>query len=414
MFKHIRNILFVFIGMVATGYLALVCVYALPIGPIQQNVAEAANIMQMDGSHPELVYGHQDTMLDNLTDSIMLLTAKYERTENIFEEALLNNRITVNGMMDSEIIAAESLGEELEGSTGDYGRYWHGYLLYLKPLLMALNYGQIRYLVGAIQFALLALVLYLFVKMKKEKHVIPFLAAYLFLNPAALSLSLQYFPASVITMIEFVVILFAHKKYKEHPIRWIYHFFIVGCLIAYFDFLTFPLLTLGMPLVFLVTENRKSIKEDVTLFVGSCVAWGIGYAAMWGSKWILGSLLTEKNMIADAIGQVLFRVGATESEVKTSAIEVIMRNIGANKLYLLLTIAVILGIVLYKVIKKQQISLKSVNISVLLCSMLPFMWYVVISNHSYIHYWFTYRILAISVYATLIFVITIFGEKVKG
>ena len=71
MLKHIRNILFIFIGMVAAGYLALVCVYALPTKPISQNVAEASNIMQMDGSHPELIYGHQATMLDNLTDSFI-------------------------------------------------------------------------------------------------------------------------------------------------------------------------------------------------------------------------------------------------------------------------------------------------------------------------------------------------------
>lgn len=413
MLKHIRNILFIFIGIVVVGYLSLVCVYALPTEPISRNVAEASNIMQMDGSHPELIYGHQDTMLDNLTDSIMLLTARYDGAESVFEEALLNNRFTVNGMMDSEIIAAESIGEELEGNAGDYGRYWHGYLLYLKPLLMVLNYGQIRYFVAAVQFALLAFVLYLFVKTNKEKHILPFAVAYLFLNPASLSLSLQYFPASVITMIEFIIILINQEKYKN-PIRWIYHFFVVGCFIAYFDFLTFPLLTLGMPLVFLLVENRKTIKEDITFFIASCVAWGIGYAAMWGSKWILGSLLTKKNMIADAIGQVLLRVGAAENEVKTSAVEAIMRNIGANKLYLLLSVSVCFCIILYKIIKKQKANLKSVNIGVLLCSILPFMWYVVISNHSYIHYWFTYRILAISIYAILIFATTIFCEKKRG
>ena len=30
MFRHIRNIIFIFLGMVLVGYLALVCVYALP------------------------------------------------------------------------------------------------------------------------------------------------------------------------------------------------------------------------------------------------------------------------------------------------------------------------------------------------------------------------------------------------
>lgn len=412
--KHIRNIILILIGMVAAGYLALVCVYALPTGPIQKNVLEAANIMQMDGSHPELVYGHQDTMLDNLTDSIMLLTARYEGTGSVFEEALLNNRFTVNGLMDSEVLAAEATGEKLDGEESSYGRYWHGYLLYIKPLLMMFNYGQIRYLISGIQFTLLAAVLYLFVKKNKEKHVIPFMAAYLFLNPAALSLSLQYFPASVLTMLQFVVILLQEDKYRTNPIRWIYHFFIVGCLIAYFDFLTYPMLTLGMPLIFLLAENKKSLKEDIVLFVGSCSAWGIGYVAMWGGKWILGSLLTKENIIADALESVLLRVGAVENGLQVSALQAIIKNIGANKMCLILLVVVFVVILGFGIWKKWTIALKNVNIGVLLCGILPFMWYIVVSNHSYIHYWFTYRILAISIYAGFVFLMNLFNQSERG
>ncbi len=408
MVKHIRNFLFIFIGMVAAGYLALVGVYALPTEPIQKNVAEAANILQMDGSHPELIYGHQDTMLDNLTDSIMLGTARYEKTENIFTEALLSNRVVVNGMMDSEILAAEASGKALDGNVSSYGRYWHGYLLYLKPLLTILNYGQIRYLIGFLQFSLFAGILYLLVKKNKERHIVPFCVAYLFLNPAALSLSLQYFPASVLTMIQFLIILLQEGKYKNGVIRWIYHFFVVGCLIAYFDFLTFPLLTIGMPLVFLMAENPNKIKENIISFVGSCSAWGIGYAGMWGSKWLLGTIFTRENMLADALGNVLLRVGATETEEKISIIEVLVKNLGANKLCLLASIIVFVCIIVCGLWKYKRINLKELNVGVMLCALLPFAWYVVVSNHSLIHYWFTHRILAISVYAVLLAAFSLF------
>jgi len=411
MFKHIRNILLIFIGMVVAGYLALVCVYALPSGPIQKNVAEAANIMQMDGSHPELIYGHQDTMLDNLTDSIMLLMARYEGTESIFEEALLNNRVMVNGMMDSEVLAAEASGEVLDEEVTSYGRYWHGYLLYVKPLLMIFNYGQIRYLLGGIQLTLLTAVLYLFVKKNKESHIVPFMAAYLFLNPATLTLSLQYFPASVLTMIQFVVILINEDKYKGNYVRWIYHFFIVGCLIAYFDFLTFPLLTLGMPLVFLLAENTTSLRDDLRAFVSSCVAWGIGYGAMWGSKWVLGSLFTKENIIAEALNSVMIRVGAAESEVAISLLEVVMKNINANKMCLILIALVFLCVFIRGIWKKREVYVKHINIVVLLCALLPFVWFTLISNHSYIHYWFTYRILASSVYAVLMVLVKTYEQK---
>lgn len=413
MLKQIRNILLIFIGLVAAGYFALVLVYALPTGPIGENVLEASNIMHIERSHQELIYGHQDTMLDNLTDSIMLGTARYEGKGNVFKESLLSNRIVVNGMMDSEVLGAESQGEELEGRVRGYGRYWHGYLLYLKPLLLVFNYGQIRYLVGMIQFGLFAAVFALMMRKKKEKYIIPFITSYLFLNPAALSLSLQYFPASVITMVQLIILLLSEEKYEEKRIKWIYHFFVIGCLIAYFDLLTFPLLTLGIPLSFLLAESRASVKEDIKSFMGSCIAWAAGYAMMWGSKWILGNLITEENMIKDALGSVLFRIGATESETKTSAIEAVFRNVGANKLYLLTAVIVFLIILGYGLWRNYHLNVKNLKTSLLLCAVLPFAWYVVISNHSYIHYWFTYRILAISIFSILIAVVQLFDQK-KG
>lgn len=414
MLKHIRNILFIFIGMVAVGYLALVCVYALPTKPISQNVAEASNIMQMDGSHPELIYGHQDTMLDNLTDSKMLGIARYNTTKNIFEEALLSNRVSVDGMMDSQIIAEEELEEKLNGEVVSYGRYWHGYLLYLKPLLLVLNYGQIRYFISLVQFALLITILYLFVKKGKERHIIPFAMAYLFLNPATLSLSLQYFSASVITMTQFVILLMCEDKYKTDFMRWIYHFFIVGILIAYFDFLTYPLLTLGMPLVFLFAENKRTLKDSFVIFVGCCAAWGIGYAGMWGSKWVLGTLFTKENMILDALRNVSLRVGVADTSAKISAMEVIAKNVGANKLFLLTALIMFALIAVYGIIKYRIINIYDVNVGIILCAALPIAWYMVVSDHSMVHYWFTYRIIAISIYAMLISAVTVFIKKQKG
>lgn len=411
MMKEVKNLLLMFVGMVVAGYLALVCVYALPTKPIQTNVMEAANILQMDGSHPELIYGHQDTMLDNLTDSIMMNVARFEKEDSIFEEALLNKRVMAHGLMDSELLAEEAAGKIAGDEAVSYGRYWHGYLLYLKPLLMVLNYGQIRYFIGMIQLGLFVSVVYLFVKKNKASHIIPFTAAYFFLNPAALSLSLQYFPASVLTMLQFIMLLLQEEKYREDHKRWIYHFFIVGCLISYFDLLTYPLLTLGMPLTFLLVENRKSIKDSMVRFLESCIAWGAGYGMMWGSKWVLGSLLTKENIIQDAIGNVLIRVGASENEVKVSFVQVIMKNIGTNKLCLLAVVLVFIGIILYGILKKQFTDFRKFDFGVSLCALLPFAWYVVVSNHSYIHYWFTYRILAISIYAIFVGVMKLFEHE---
>ena len=111
-----------------------------------------------------------------------------------------------------------------------------------------------------------------------------------------------------------------------------------------------------------MAENHNSLKEDIKSFMGSCVAWTAGYAMMWGSKWILGTMVTKENMIKDALGSALFRIGATESETKTSAVEAVFRNIGANKLYLLTAVIVficVLGIGLWK---KYRLNMKNVQI----------------------------------------------------
>lgn len=50
--------------------------------------------------------------------------------------------------------------------------------------------------------------------------------------------------------------------------------------------------------------------------------------------------------------------------------------------------------------KDKKMYLK--NIHFLLIAIIPFVWYMVLANHSYVHYWFTYRELAIFIFAILV------------
>ena len=40
----------------------------------------------------------------------------------------------------------------------------------------------------------------------------------------------------------------------------------------------------------------------------------------------------------------------------------------------------------------------------LLVAFAPYIWYLVLSNHSYVHFWFTYRLQAVSITAILLLV----------
>ena len=41
---------------------------------------------------------------------------------------------------------------------------------------------------------------------------------------------------------------------------------------------------------------------------------------------------------------------------------------------------------------------------ILLIGLMPFIWYMILKNHSQIHCWFTYRNLSITVYVILVFI----------
>lgn len=43
----------------------------------------------------------------------------------------------------------------------------------------------------------------------------------------------------------------------------------------------------------------------------------------------------------------------------------------------------------------------------------PFFWYIVFRNHSYIHYWFTYREIGISIFAIGCLLSTFFSTKLS-
>ena len=52
---------------------------------------------------------------------------------------------------------------------------------------------------------------------------------------------------------------------------------------------------------------------------------------------------------------------------------------------------------------------------ILVISIYPILWYIVLANHSYMHFWFTYRSLGVTVFAVLSFMMySIDIDKLKN
>ena len=181
-----------------------------------------------------------------------------------------------------------------------------------------------------------------------------------------------------------------------------FFFMMIGILTAYFDFLTFPLVGLYFPMIFMLLKENdwKKATKKVVLY---SIAWIIGYGGMWAGKWIIGSILTGQNFLMDALTRANGYANPNEAEV--SRIQIIMKNVFVLVkwpiFYVGIGIATKMYLHLLKALKARR-SNWQIAFPYLVIAAAPIVWYMAAGTHSYIHYWFTYRELCVSVFAILV------------
>ena len=125
----------------------------------------------------------------------MYTTAIYPGSGDTLRDMLENPRIEyddanmVQGMNDYANDVKERESHQYEIT---YGRYWHGYLVVLKTLLLFFNVSEIRMINLFLQGTLFCILLYLVRKRMEAVYQIPLLLMEAVLNPIVLPLSLQY------------------------------------------------------------------------------------------------------------------------------------------------------------------------------------------------------------------------------
>lgn len=398
----IRVILVLILGSIL-GTVLLIGVFSLPTESIYNHVKDSTYIFDIEGTYP-LINENSSRMLDNYTDALMLSEAAYSKEDaGIVEKAMAVYSPAIQGYTPDQTLSIY-MKNGSEYTAGAYTRYWHGFLVVLKPMLLYCNYLGIRGINRVVQVCMAILVVFCLYKKKMKHAIVPFLVSYLFLRPDALGLSLQYSSIYYIVTMAILSIVLCREKIERkclYPIV----FLIIGMCTSYFDFLTYPLVTLGLPLTVVVMyQNREKVSENVKKIVGYSGMWGIGYIGMWSGKWLVGSILLKKNLFVDAINQIKFRTSTHAAKVEFSYMDVIGNNVWAGFLGIeviaLIVIVVLLGAVIFKNRKDlKKVLLSSIPFMVIM--IMPFCWYILAANHSYIHTGFTYRELVIAVFAFL-------------
>lgn len=407
--RLLRNIILLLLGSAFLGTLLLLLIFCLPTETVRQHVAESVDDMMIDPDRfPENSFlNYVWSNSESYTDTIMLQNA-FENIpdKNAFEHAMW----VYHSDLEEEFWAPEdSLKAYCEGIDQssmylhEYSRYWHGYLVYLKPLLMLLSWKQLIMAGALLQILLMFVVAGLSVRKKQFGVTVAMIVGAMFMKPVLVLVSLAMTVCWIITLSSIIFILLKNDRLQEKKL-YPEFFLMVGILTSYFDFLSYPIVTLGFPLcAFFLINNREDLKEKIQKLVGYCVCWGIGYAGMWALKWIIADVTLHTGTIKDALWSIIGRTEAIGGRHRLNGgFYVIGLNLQEYDRVIYPVMAVLVALISLALIviacKKcgmKRILTELVPYIIIFC--IPFAWIIVVQHHSALHARFTFRIIAVAV-----------------
>lgn len=405
--KLILKLMACMVGILVVGVVLIIGVYMLPTGRMKGHVANSAETFNYEEIYPEIMQGYRSSVLDNYTDALMYATAIHPGSGDVLQDAMKNCRYEDSGSTMVQSLndyANDVAGKEDVRYEMAYPRYWHGYLVILKPLLLFFDIGEIRMFNMIIQGVLLLFQIYLIDRKFGARYTVPVGMMVAVLNPVVLPLSLQYSWVYYVAMISADILLCMKDPFEGK--KYLFLFLAAGAATSYMDLLTYPLITLGVPAVLLfLADYEKKWQIRFVHAVEITMCWGVGYAVMWVGKWVVAWLFGVSDMFADVFGEIGIRLSQTgEANEVLNAGMVLARNVGVIAkwpyVFLLLLFLIVCVILWYKnrggYFRKQKF-LNS--LPYVLMIVLPLMWLVLLANHSWVHSRYTYRELAVTVMA---------------
>ena len=399
------------LGCVVLGYVLLAAAYAIPQEALQAHLLESTRLFDdRDGSREEmdeiLIKGYPSTWLDNTSDGFFLQYAAYEGDESIWEKALVNPRYVAQ----YHSTPAAELIEQLEQGTQNMNRvtlsrYWHGYLVLLKPLLLFFSYQDLRMLNMIVQGGMLMWLLYL-MQQRGLKRYLPALGiALLALTPFVMPLNMHYSVVYLIALLGMIIML-QWPTWVQNRLGSSMLFLLLGIATSYFDMLTYPLLSFGLPAVlWLVLSEKEGGSNALRTLIRIGLIWLMGYAVMWAGKWALVAIGASPAEAATAL-----ETFATRSSAENyGRLATVWRNIAVvwRKPFKVLALVgcVAVAVKLGCRLKHKERLLAPVSpllaLSLVGLAALPLVWYFLLPNTNHVHYFFMHRALSITVFALL-------------
>ncbi|MCR5651482.1 MAG: hypothetical protein K6F86_09910 [Lachnospiraceae bacterium] len=284
----------------------------------------------------------------------------------------------------------------LKNAMSHYPRYWEGGSAYLRIMFLVFSYAQVRYLLMAVITLLICAV-----SLKTAERVgkgisFAFVISLIAGNYILIPFTMQVSNCFVIALSAMLWVLCRYRGRQTDFLKLYTGFMITGAVLAFFDLLTVPVLTIGMPLCVLILLNLleykiTDIKTNMKYIAGLSASWLIGYGGLWVQKWLIGSVVLGKNVFSDALNQVVYRTGNTHVEFNrfyTIALNLkaILPTQGENlfRIMFFITVSVVAAVIIL-LMRRPDFSDLRMFLPLLLTGLYPIIWYLAVADHSEVH-----------------------------
>ncbi len=366
---------------------------------VLDNAVASLKIIDSEGQYPARTV--LKAVFENFTDALMIsaATAPPNDGETLVETAFAA-RCSFGEYGERPLTVAQkalaSIADDDYSGYAPYGRYWHGYLLTLRPALYFTDIKGMRAVNAAV---LCALVLAALGATWRRVGLGPTLC----LSAALAVVWTWYVPDSLMYCTCFFIALGFYTWLMAAPPRWLSAdrcaliFFTIGALTSYFDLLSTPLITFGLPVTAPLLRRKRM--PDYRFLIGCLALWCAGYAGLWATKWLLTALFTPLELMESTLAQIRLRttpvIMATDGLIPPKALWMVKRAAA------LAALTVIAALIAY--CRGRQAQMVRYSSFAVLAS-LPVLWALALQDHSFIHVWFVWRIGLVSVLGCLLFI----------
>jgi hypothetical protein len=399
----VLSLLGAYIILLVIFVVLMICTYLIPKNAIRDNVIDSALIIQKEGQYP-MFHNLRLTKLDNYTDATMLNIAISTDEEHLLTSAMADYYYydTINRPEKAYIVERVAKDDTYGMKRLNYGRYWQGYQVTLRPALCIFGIRGIRILNYILLTFLTVVCIWLLWNLVGRVEALMLLISLLVVFFPVVPYSMQYSTCFYLMFLAMIALI-AFPKLTADNRNVMVTFFCIGAITVFMDFLTTPQLTIGMPLIAAILVRKP--KNAMQWVILAAIAWGMGYALLWASKWLLGYLLTDFDLLADAMEQVEYRTSheynQTDLTIPTVFNYVLFDN-SIHSGWIILAVAVV-AILVYLWLQKGWNVQKSYAWLLLIALIVP-VWYIIMRQHSVMHRWFTVRAFLVTIYSILLWV----------